>query len=332
MVVGKTSQNITLTDVFSKYSEVDVLSCYFNIHTLPCCINSPLRKDNNPSFSLYLNKAGKVKYIDFATDDHGGLMDLLCQYWHCSFMQALSRIYNDLIEKASVDIKPKTVRTFTRQERDHLSKLEVKIRPWQSYDYEYWGSYGVTPQWLAYAEVYPVSHKIITKIDKDSGQKHRYTFLADKYAYIFVERKERHLQLKLYQPYNTKGFKWCSKMDGSVISLWTKVPETGDKVVICSSLKDALCLESQLHIPAIALQGEGYNISDTAANELRRRFKQVFICFDTDAAGKKDSQILSSKTGFINVIPDLGSEKDLSDYYKSLSDKQEFQKLRALFE
>lgn len=331
MVVGKTSPNISTADVFSKYSEVDVLSCYFNIHTLPCCINSPLRKDNNPSFSLYLNKDNRVRFIDFATDDHGDLMELLCRYWQCSFMQALNRIYNDLIGKSSVNIKPKTVRTFTRQERDHLSKLEVKVRPWQSYDYEYWSSYGVSPQWLAYAEVYPVSHKIITKIDKDTGEKQRFVFLTQKYAYVFVERKERHLQLKLYQPYDTKGFKWCSKMDGSVISLWTKVPEYGDKIVICSSLKDALCFSSQLHIPAIALQGEGYGISDTAANELRRRFKKIYICFDTDVTGKKDSQHLAAKTGFINVIPDLGSCKDLSDYYKSLSDKQGFQKLKTLF-
>jgi len=298
---------------------------------LPCCINSPLRKDDNPSFSIYLNKEGRVRYIDFATDDHGDLMDLLCQCWHCSFMQALDRIYNDVIGNSSVGLKPKTVRTFTRQERDRLSKLEVKIRPWQPYDYEYWSGYGVSPQWLAYAEVYPVSHKIITKIDKDTGERHRYTFLADKYAYVFVERKERHLQLKLYQPYNTKGFKWCSKMDGSVISLWTKVPEHGDRIVICSSLKDALCLTSQLHIPAIALQGEGYGVSDTAASELRRRFKKVYISFDTDDAGKKDSRNLASKTGFINIIPDLGECKDFSDYFKSLEDKSKFQELKQLF-
>jgi len=331
MIVGKTSANVTASEVFGRYSETDVLSCYFNIRQLPCCISSPLRQDRNPSFSLYLNRSGRVRYIDFATDEHGDLMDLLCKCWNCSFTQALDRIYGDIIERSSLVLKPKTVRTFTKQERDRLSKLEVKVRPWRDYDFEYWRSYGIAPQWLAYAEVYPVSHKIVTKTDPDTGRKSRYVFAADKHAYVFVERKDRRLQLKLYQPFNTKGFKWCSKMDGSVISLWTKIPESGDRVVICSSLKDALCVTAQLRVPALALQGEGYGMSDTAAGELRRRFGKVFISFDTDKAGLADSKRLAERTGFTSVVPDLGKEKDFSDYYKSLADKKEFLKLKTLF-
>lgn len=120
-------------------------------------------------------------------------------------------------------------------------------------------------------------------------------------------------------------------MDGSVVGLWTKVPEYGDRIVICSSVKDALCLSCQLHIPAICLQGEGYNMSDTAIKELKRRYKKVFICFDTDDPGKEDSKELAKKTGFTNIIPDLGKEKDLSDYYKSLKNKEDFKKLETLF-
>ena len=120
-------------------------------------------------------------------------------------------------------------------------------------------------------------------------------------------------------------------MDGSVVGLWTKIPEYGDRVVICSSLKDALCLSCQLHIPTLCLQGEGYGMSDTAVSELKRRYKQVFICFDTDAPGKADGESLAKRTGFKNVVPDLGDEKDLSDYYKSLKDKQQFKELEKLF-
>jgi DNA primase len=120
-------------------------------------------------------------------------------------------------------------------------------------------------------------------------------------------------------------------MDSSVISLWTKVPEYGDRIVICSSLKDALCLSANTHIPAIAPQGEGYSISNTAANELRRRYKKVFICFDVDKAGLQDSLKLSEQTGFIRVVPDLKGEKDISDYFKSLENKAEFKQLEHYF-
>ena len=120
-------------------------------------------------------------------------------------------------------------------------------------------------------------------------------------------------------------------MDSSVISLWTKVPEYGDRIIIASSLKDALVLSCQLHIPAIAPQGEGYSISNTAANELKKRYKKVFISYDVDAPGLADSQKLAEQTGFIRIVPDLKGQKDYSDYYKSLEDKEQFKQLEKLF-
>ena len=224
-----------------------------------------------------------------------------------------------------------TIKTLTRKDVSQNTKIQVVVRPWQDYDIEYWKNYGIELKWLKYCGVYPISYKVITKKDSETGKSRRYIFPADRLAYAYTERKDGKLQLKIYQPMNTKGFKWCSSMDGSVISLWTKVPETGDRIVICSSLKDALCLSCQLGIPAIAPQGEGYNISESACKELRRRYKKVFICFDTDEAGKKDAEALAEKTGFINVVPDLGKQKDLSDYYKSLKNKEEFKKLESYF-
>lgn len=57
-------------------------------------------------------------------------------------------------------------------------------------------------------------------------------------------------------------------------------------------------------------------MSDTAVNELKRRYKKVFISFDTDKAGLIDGKKLAKRTGFVNVIPNLGSCKDYSDAYK----------------
>ena len=148
----------------------------------------------------------------------------------------------------------------------------------------------------------------------------KYTFGADKYAYCFVERKEGKITLKVYQPFNTKGFKWSNKHDRSVISLWTKVPEKGKRICICSSLKDALCLWANTGIPAISVQGEGYSMSETAINELKKRFERIYVLFDlfdNDEPGLKDGEKLSHETGFINVVlPPFKGGKDISDYYK----------------
>lgn len=332
MVIGKTSSSISLSEILNQFSETEILSSVFpEITALPCVICSPLRVDRHPSFSIYLSDNGHIHYKDYATQDSGGLLDLLCSYWGCTFPQCLDKLSNMLITNKDVTIKGRQLKTFTRKEKNLLTKIQVVVRPWHDYDYEYWENYGIGKKWLRHAEVYPISHKIVIKKENPQDKGKRYIFPADKYAYVFVERKEGDLQMKIYQPMNKKGFKWCSSMDASVISLWTKVPEYGDRIVICSSLKDALCLSSQLHIPAIAPQGEGYSMSNKAISELKRRYKKVFICFDTDKAGKIDSKKLAENTGFINVIPDLGKEKDISDYYKSLSDKTQFKQLEKLF-
>ena len=331
MVVGKTSSSISKTEVFNKFSETEVLCTVFpEITEIPCLICSPLRTDSNPSFSIYMDNNNHIRFKDYGnTGIQGGLIDLLCKYWNCTFNQCIDKICTLMIKESDITIKPKQIRTFTRKESDTLSKLQVTIRPWRDYDYEYWKSYGITRRWLKYAEIYPISYKIITKKDSLTGKK--YVFPTDKYAYCFVERKEGKLQLKVYQPFNKNGFKWCSKMDASVIGLWTKIPEYGDRVIICSSLKDALVISCQLHIPTLCLQGEGYNISDTAIKELKRRYKKIFISFDTDEAGKMDGKKLAERTGFTNVVPDLGTEKDFSDYYRSLKDKEKFKQLQLLF-
>lgn len=333
MVVGKTSPStISMTEIFSKFSEAQVLNTVLpEVKEIPCLICSPLRVDKHPSFRIYMSDYNHIRYIDFATRDKGTLLDLLCKYWDCSFNQALDKICKLMIKDGKVTIKPKQIKTFTRKETNQMSKIEVKVRPWRDYDYEYWASYGISKPWLKYAEIYPISYKIITKKDINTCKTNRYIFPADKYAYVFCERKEGRLQLKIYMPFNKKGFKWCSKMDASVIGLWTKIPEYGDRVVLCSSLKDSLCLANQLHIPTLCLQGEGYSMSETAINELKRRYKKIFISFDVDSPGKADAIKLAKETGFINIVPDLGKEKDYSDYYLSLEDKSKFKELANLF-
>ena len=118
-----------------------------------------------------------------------------------------------------------------------------------------------------------------------------------------------------------------------MVSLWTKIPETGDKVVICASLKDALCFWANTGIPSLALQGEGYGMSNTAISELKRRYKQVYILFDNDSAGLDDSKKLSSQTGFVNLIlPQFEGGKDVSDLMKVKGKEYFLQVIKGLFD
>lgn len=324
MAIRVGNSSVCLEDVLGRVSEADILSYYFSITEIPCVINSPLREDKTPSFGLHTSDGRRIHWIDYATHDRGGTFDLLMKMWNCTYTECLNRVYNEMIKRSIISIKPTLCNVHITHEYNTNVELQCKIRDWKDYDIAYWESYGITLPWLKWAEVYPISHKIVIK----NGIRH--LFGAAKYAYAFVEHKENNTTIKIYQPF-VKEYKWSNGHNGSVISLWSKIPKTGERVIICSSLKDALCISCQLYIPTLAVQGEGYDISDTAIENLKSRYKRIYVSFDTDTPGILNTKRLAERTGFIPIIPDLGNCKDFSDYYKSLQDKQEFKKLEVLF-
>lgn len=324
MAIRVGNSSICLEDILGRVSESDILSYYLGITEVPCVIHSPLRTDKTPSFGLYTSNGKKIYWVDYATNERGGTFDLLMLMWSCTYMECLNRIYSDILKHSTVSIKLTQCTVHNTHEYSSNVELQCKTREWKDYDLAYWQSYGITLNWLKWAEIYPISHKIVIK----HGIRH--LFGAAKLAYAFVEHKENKTTIKIYQPL-CKDYKWANGHDGSVISLWSKIPKTGDKVIICSSLKDALCISCQLHIPTLAVQGEGYDMSEHAINDLKSRYKKIYVSFDTDDPGILNTKRLANRTGFIPIIPDLGTCKDYSDYYKSLLDKQEFKKLKALF-
>lgn len=324
MAISSGRNSVSLDDILSRVTEADILSFYLGVAEVPCIIHSPLREDKRPSFGLYSMDGKRIFYTDLSTRERGGLFDLLANMWGVGYKEVLERVNEDISKftsgshiKSCTACNIRTTSTYNKS-----TDLQCKVREWRKYDIEYWESYGILLKWLKYAEVYPISHKIVIK------DGHRYVFGADRYAYAYVEHKEGKVTLKIYQPFNKNGYKWANKHDTSVISLWTKVPQQGESICICSSLKDALCLWANTGIPSIAIQGEGYTMSDTAISELKRRYKKVFILFDNDEAGLIDGEKLSALTGFTNIVlpkfGEYGCPKDISDLYYSLQDKEKF--------
>lgn len=328
MISHGRENSITLAEIESKISEGELLQYYLGIKEVPCVIKSPLREDKRASFGIYSLDGIHIYYTDFSTKDTGSTYQLLSKMWGLTFSQTLEKIYHELIKYDKTihvnAIQKLKINVYSSLENN--TNLEVKIRDWKDYDIEYWKSYGVPLEWLKWAEVYPISFKIVIKNDR------RYVFPAEKYAYAFVEHKENNVTLKIYQPFSTTH-KWANKHDRSVVSLWTKIPQTGDKVVICSSLKDALCLSANTKIPALAIQGEGYGMSDTAIAELRKRFSKQYIILDNDKAGLSDAVKLAERTGFTNlVIPSFEGGKDLSDYFKLFGKSRFVELIKNLFQ
>lgn len=302
--------------------EADVLGHFLGITSIPCVIISPFRHDIKPSLAFYSPDGVTINYIDFGDkSNRGSMITFFMKLWNLDYNSTIDKIVEEVCNQSSVKYN---VSSQTHKVTVHHGNKELKctIREWRDYDIEYWGNYGITIDWLKWADVYPISYKFIIEHFND-GTSRESCFRADKLAYTYVERKDGRITHKFYQPLNKVGFKWQNSHDKSVLGLWTKMPEKGKAVCICSSVKDALCLMAHLYIPCVCLQGEGYSISNTAASELRRRFTDVYICLDNDETGRTDSFKLAESTGFINVvIPQFEGGKDISDYRKIFGEKQ----------
>ena len=213
------SRSTTFLELSTLVSEFQILAHYLGVTKLPSVINSPLRVDNNPSFGLYTRDQKRVFYVDFSTRDMGSIFQLLQELWHVSLQEVYDKIYQDLeqIKGAKLDvssIKNTSNRCIYNKDTD----VQVKVRAWKDYDLEYWGQYGISKPFLEFGDVYPISHIIIIKNNK------KIIISPDKYAYVYVERKDGVISLKIYQPFS-EDYKWFSKHDASVWDLWTKIPE-----------------------------------------------------------------------------------------------------------
>lgn len=324
---AKKSEQESVKDIMGRVSHTDLLSFYLHIDSLPVLINSPLRVDNHPSFFIYSPDGVRVLYKDYATGEKGDIYNLLMQVRKQSFSELLHSISS---EKAFVKNFSDNTTIYRRRGRVVIkrssSEVRVKVREWEDHDIKYWNTYGIPIKWLKYADVYPISHKIVYKDNS------RYVFHAAKYAYVFVERKEGTVSLKIYQPLS-HNYKWCTSNNKSVVGLWTKIPEKGERLVICSSLKDALCLWANTGIPSLYVQSETVNLSNTAQEVLKGRYKHIFICFDNDPPGIEDSKRLAKETGFKNIIlPEFDEGKDISDFYKARGKEEFIRTIKPLFE
>lgn len=305
-MVSKGQDNININDVREITSDDEVVSKYLGINSVPIIMLSPLRKDKNPSLSIFRLPDGNIGYKDFGTGEKGIVYDLLSKLWNISIKQVYRRIIDDYSPSNTLINKTKRQRKL----RKSCTTLNVKTREWRDWDLEYWNKYGVSKEWLEYAEIYPISTLFFNN-DKT-------TIPAEKYAYVYVERKDNKVTLKVYQPYSER-FKWISKHDSSVWDLWTKIPITGDKLIITSSRKDALCVWSNSGIPSLSLQGEGYIPKESVINELKSRYKDIYVLYDNDFQsdvnhGRLYGKHLSELYNLKQIeIPDEYKSKDPSD-------------------
>lgn len=268
---------LTYQTILTLVSEYDIFKYYlgsdFRIGT---AILSPLRKERNPSFSVfYAHKSPyKLKWKDFGTNDSGSCFDLVMRLYSISFVDALAMVDRDM-NLGIWDCKPTTAIKAPRTLLDDVgqrypTKIEVRIRKWNNTsDRDFWSKYGITCKILKFYNVYPLEYFRVNSWENNC--------LNPTYGYYNGNGK-----WKIYAPFSE--IKWLSNITSEDIQGYHQLPNKGDFVIITKSLKDVMTFYS-LGISALAPQTESSMLKKSMILELKERFNRIYVNYDYDRIG-----------------------------------------------
>ena len=307
--------------ILSTYSSFELFKFYLPELNPPRLISSPLRKEKNASFGIFKNKeTNEWMFKDFGGEsgDIFKLISLL--YFNGDYFKAICKVAIDLhlddiyycpLDNYQPLFIPKLERTEEVVNNEKIFTLDVKIRKFESYDLIYWNQFYIGKDTLEKYNVFPISKYYINK-DSDIPM----VFNADKFAYVYLEKKDGVLTKKIYQPFN-KRRKFINTHKYSVHDGYRQLPGVGDVLIITKSRKDVMSIYQNTPYNTIGIQGETILIKNSVIEEYKRRFNTVVTLFDNDEAGYKLAKKYKERYNIRSIfIPEKSGVKDFSDYIK----------------
>lgn len=317
-------KQLTEENIYKQINEYDIFSYYIpDFEAINKKFTSPFRSDSIPSCSIQDWK-GTLYYKDFGTGETFTAINFVKTKFNANYYETLNIISNDF----NLGLHSKTMDTSSmgyvgipnqiRKEIPRESIIRIKRRKWNSdIDRKYWGEQGFNTDVLSHFHIVPLSHVFIgdncIKIKPNCPS---YAYVIDTGVY------------KILSPFSEE-YKWITNCKAEHIQGWNQLPETGELLVITSSLKDVAKLY-QYGYSAIAPQSENTLISIDKMTELKNRFKKIVVYFDNDEPGIEAAQLYESLFEVDYIHNPIGDPKDISDYYKMWGDNPTRKLLKEL--
>lgn len=187
-------------------------------------------------------------------------------------------------------------------------KIEVEDRPWTKYNY--FSQFEIPTVALSIENVlWAKSYRCSTRRNESMIE----NLLGDPthtpiVAYKFENR------YKLYNPYASKsgGIKWYGNINMDDIWGFDTFNDSSDYCIVTKSAKDFLVIKYVLGYECMAVQSE--NVKELKKLAERLEGKRVFIIFDSDEVGKRQSEALAEETGWTAIhLPEIKNAKDTAE-------------------
>ena len=303
--------------ILEKVSDFNIFKFYYPELDLNRNTVSPFHKDRNESLRIFWSS----KYNMFMFKDFGGsglrgdVFVFVSKLTGLNYYETLVRIIMDFDLEHLFNVNPsekslikpiiyseEQIKTFVKDS----VLLQYKSRIFMQPDLKYWGQFGVSISTLKKYKVLPITHIFIN----DEVIK------ADTHAYVYTEMKDNLFRYKIYQPLSKK-MKWLNNMVEGTLSGWSQMADSGEMLIIASSLKDAMCLHDLGYTNVIAPQTENYIHKPHIIDILKSRFKLIYIFYDYDDAGIRASNSICKMYNLKQLFTMDNKLKDPSDFYRA---------------
>jgi len=265
-------------------------------------IFNPLEK--TPSFCIYVDKRiRQYKFKDFSTGKNGNKVDLVKMLFNIEYPEAARKIVKDY----NLHIKTNGFKEIDFKPEAKWKVDFIKTRPWNETDSKYWLSFRIGMSILLEYNVKPIEYYNLVKVEEDKVES---ITIKNNSLYGYFDKTGE--VYKIYQPTSSKHkfHKVKQYLQG-----YDQLKFDKPYLVICSSLKDALCLKSiGYNIEVLAPDSENTMIKGYVIEHLKKKYKKIITLFDNDDAGKTAIKKYSNMYKLDGMI--FPTAKDISDAMK----------------
>jgi DNA primase len=256
------------------------------------------QSERTPSFTIFFSE-GKYYYKDFSSGHGGTAFNFVMILFNLSSSQTAAKLLADYNEFVLSGKDSSDTVSFQKQSKYQVTNYTT--RQWIKDDADFWTKFQIDSQTLARFKVLPVENYWM---EKETGER-----LVIKGSSLYAYTRLDGTIYKIYQPRSEehKFLKVKNYIQGTD-QLKFDVPN----LVICSSLKDAMCLTKfGYNTEVVAPDSENSLIPNGAMSMYKLKYKAICTLFDNDDAGIKAAQKYQDEYDLPSVI--LPMSKDLSD-------------------
>jgi hypothetical protein len=261
--------------------------------------------ERTPSFVLYCNE-GSYLFNDFSTGRKGNFVKLVSDLYGLEYFEAILKIiqdYNTFLLQNNGDY---SVGEFKKHSKYEVT--EYVVRTWNNLDAKFWTDFCIDSDTLNHFNVVPLEKYVMEK--RDDGETDGLVISGQ---YIYGYLREDKTLYKIYQP-KVKEHKFLKIKN--YVQGTDQLEFNKPNLVICSSLKDAMCLKKfGYNVELVAPDSENTAIRREVIDIYKIKYKSICTLFDNDEAGIKAMQ--KYKDNFSIPYVHLKLEKDLSDSVKT---------------